>query len=126
MLVGPPKEIVSLNRLRLFNVEQLTMCGFDDGGAIITTQLIRSNIIEHLKDHCRKILISSAVQNMDFRFLVPYTVHRDQSPLNVVQRFANCSTNYEKLVAILNVYDVMKRFNAQAIIFCEVILYSSV
>lgn len=125
VLVGSPKEIISLKILRLFNVEQLSMCGFDDGDLIITTKLIKENIIANLKNTCRKILISSTVQNFDFRFLVPYSVHRDSSPMNVVERFAHCGTDYDKLVAILNIYDVMKRFNSQAIIFCEVILFFS-
>lgn len=58
VLVGTPKEMVSFQIMRLFNIEQITMCVIDDADAINTSKIVQENIVLKLKA-CRKILVSA-------------------------------------------------------------------
>lgn len=40
VLVGTPKEMVSFQIMRLFNIEQITMCVIDDADAINTSKIV--------------------------------------------------------------------------------------
>lgn len=119
VLVGSPKEMVSFKIMRLFNIEQVTLCVFDDADAIVTTKLVKEHIIEPLNNR-RKVLISSNIEGTQIDFMMTYFFRSDIISVNVKQCFAICPTNYEKLLAILTANEVIERLNVQGIVFFEV------
>lgn len=119
VLVGSPKEMVSFKLMRLFNIEQVTLCVVDDADAVVTTNLIIDNIIKPLK-MCRKVLISSTMGQTKVNFMVPYIAHSNNARAKIFQGSAICKTNHEKLVAILTAYKAIAERNLQGIVFFEV------
>lgn len=121
VLVGTPKEMVSFKIMRMFNIEQVTLSVFDDADTVVTTTLVKDHIIAPLKK-CRKLVISSTIQEKDIKLMRPYSVHFDDSQVNVKQCYRKCFTDYAKLLAILTVVKVIQPLKVQGIVFVEVTL----
>lgn len=110
VVVGTPKELVSFKIMRIFNIEKITLCVFDDADTIITTKFVKDHVV---KNSCRKILVSSNINKLDIGFMVPYDVHNDPTPMNVIQSYASCPSNCDKLQAILCAYEHRESFSVR-------------
>lgn len=120
VLVGTPKEIVSFKVLRLFDIENVTMCVFDDADTIVTTQLVKDNIVDAVKNSCRNFVIQSGKISMKLDFIAPYEIHANVCQQNVEQFFADCPTNVEKLKFALLMSLELVQLKLQGFIFVEV------
>lgn len=119
ILVGSPKEMVSLKIMRHFNIEQISLCVIDDGDVVCTTNLIKEHIIKNL-ENCRLVLISS---NVPAGILTPpYAMLNGRNCLldmDVQQCYMKCTVG-TKFLVVESLHAMLLKENAQAIIFCSV------
>ncbi|XP_055309062.1 DEAD-box helicase Dbp80-like [Sitodiplosis mosellana] len=117
VLVGTPKEMVSFKIMRHFNIEQISLCVFDDADTIVTTKLIKDHIIANLTQS-RKVLMSSKIQ-FNINFAKPYAIKLDTTNVNVKQCYTFCEDDGEKIIAVLAVNEILTTLKIQGIIFFE-------
>lgn len=120
MLVGTPKEMISFKMMRLFNIENATLCVFDDADTVVTTQLVKDHIVDAVNDSCRILLIHSGNASLKFDVIAPYDLHVNVCEQNIEQYFVDCPSNVEKLKLALLLSHELIRWNFQALIFVEV------
>lgn len=125
ILVGAPKDIIGFKMMRLFNIEQISLCVLDDADTIYTTELFQKQIMQPL------------ASNQLSRFVM-LAAHRFQAPIvrkceyienlddpNIKQYYLRANDVTEKLQAIIYIYKILKKTNTKAIVFCQVIAYIS-
>lgn len=122
VLVGTPKEMVSFKIMRLFNIEKVTLCVIDDADTIITSRLVKDQIVRALDKSCRILIVQSGLSTTYLNFIAPYDIHVDTCPLNVEQFLVDCPSNVEKMKFALLVSKELARLNMQGFIFVEVSL----
>lgn len=120
VLVGTPKEMVSFKVMRLFSIENVTLCVFDDADTVITTTLVKDHVVNSVKDSCRILLIHSGKSSLQLDFIAPYEIHVNVDELNVEQFFVDCPSNVEKLKMALLLSHELIRLKLQGFIFVEV------
>lgn len=116
--------MVALKNKRSIDFRLIKMCILDDADTVFTSNLVKNEIVHQLNETCKKVLISSTTVHLSMDLLIPYESHVDIVQPNAIHCFAICSTLFDKVKAILAAYDEIKRFKVQAIIFCQVILFS--
>lgn len=121
VLVGTPKEMVSFQIMRLFNIEQITMCVIDDADAINTSKIVQENIVLKLKA-CRKILVSATSLRSAMVGIHNCEIISGTEPKNMVQFFMKCPYPAMKLEAIQIVYKALVECGGKAIVFLNVII----
>lgn len=120
ILIGTPKEVAAFASVRVFNVENVSLLIADDADGVITTKLIQGQIMNRLKK-CRKILLSAVSLKShvdgDYKLI---TVKRSS---NISQHFMKMNDITEKFGVIMQVYNLLKTFGGQCIVFCNVSLF---
>lgn len=122
VLVGTPKEMISFKMMRLFNIEKVTMCVFDDADTVVTTQLVKDHIIHAADNACRFMLMHSGRTSTKFDFMSPYEIHTSVCEPNVEHFVVDCPSYIEKLKMALLMSQELSRSNLQGLIFVEVCL----
>lgn len=122
IVVGSPKEVVSLKIMRIFNIEDVSLCVIDDADVVCTTSLIKDHITNSV-NNCRKILIASGGSYSDV-LARPYGVSNDREYLrdvnmNVEQYCIKCPVATRFLV-VETIHAMLVGKKAQGIIFCTV------
>lgn len=104
--------------MRLFDIEKIVLCVFDDADEVMATQVVKRNIENCLRS-CRKIMVSatslrSVMSSTYYRF--NYTI-----PLNFGQYYIKTSNDVTlKFNVILDVYRSLVEYGNKAIVFCSV------
>lgn len=111
--------MVSFKIMRLFNVEKITLCVVDDADTIVTSQLVKDQIMMALTKS-RILIVQSAEKGLQLNFMAPYVQMKNDHPLNVEQFFADCKSNVEKLKFAILFCKELIRNGQQGIIFVEV------
>lgn len=120
VLVGTPKEVVSFKILRLFDIENVTMCILDDADTIVTTQLVKEQIVNAVKESCGFLLLQSGHTSTKLDFFAPYDSSINICQQNVEQFFVDCPSNVEKLKVALLMSMELIQLKLQGLIFVEV------
>lgn len=118
MLIGSPKEMASFKLMRIFDIEKISICVFDDADIVNTTALIKEQITRQLK--CQKILVSSTSIAGATKYVGNLTMLLYEQNVKVEQYFLNCGDPSVKFKAILNIFHCLIEKNLQAIIFVQV------
>lgn len=108
ILIGTPKEVAAFASVRVFNVENVSLL------------IAEGQIMNRLKK-CRKILLSAVSLKShvdgDYKLI---TVKRSS---NISQHFMKMNDITEKFGVIMQVYNLLKTFGGQCIVFCNVSLF---
>lgn len=108
ILIGTPKEVTAFASVRVFNVENVSLL------------IAEGQIMNRLKK-CRKILLSAVSLEShvdgDYKLI---TVKRSS---NISQHFMKMNDITEKFGVIMQVYNLLKTFGGQCIVFCNVSLF---
>lgn len=118
IIVGTPKEICASAITRQFEIETIEAVVLDDVDLIDTSDLFKKHITHKLDAKCMKIYMVSRECNLQipqgFELVVEHC-----EPI-ITQKFIRCNDISVKIAAIVNVYNLLKRNDAQGLIFCRV------
>lgn len=106
--------------MRVFNIENISLCVFDDADIVSSTDLMKQQIVNSLDSECRKLVISFN-SGFEYGSIVkpPYTAFKGENELNVDQCYMKCEFA-TKIRIIAKIHDILAQHHAQAIIFCSV------
>lgn len=119
ILIGTPKEVASLGIIRVFNIEDISLCVFDDADVVATTNFIKTNVIDRLK-RCRMLFLSSVCLNSVKNNLKKSQLIIKKTTMNAVQYFMKISDISEKIAAIVKIYNLLTTPQRQCIVFFNV------
>lgn len=119
VIVGTPKEIVAMINKRRLNMSGITLAVFEDVDVTMTTGLVKESI---LKEYSGRLVLSCVENTLELAKIqttheYDIIVHKDS--MTIREAFIKCE-NSDKIVVVNNVYNVLKRLDVQAIVFCRV------
>lgn len=121
ILVGAPADIIGFRTMRLFNIEDISLCVLDDADKIYTTELFQKQIIKPLISRARFVMLSA------HKFWPPIVRHYEYienlDVPNIKQYFLQVEDIADKLQAIVFIYKILEQTNTKGIVFCQVSVF---
>lgn len=116
ILVGTPKEISAYTMMRQFDIEKVKLCIFDDADEIMTTNIVKTNILNRLRN-CKMVFLSAT----SLRSVSTCDIIRYELPLKYTQFYIKTGNDITlKFDAVLDVYKNLMKCGSKAIVFCSV------
>lgn len=104
IIIGTPKEIVSLRLLGVFVTNSLKLVVFDDADSVAFSNLVKEQLIAKLPTKCQKLFMSSHVNKLlgignvkEAKFLVDKTVWSK----HIDNYFVKCNNSGEQTFLVL-------------------------
>lgn len=119
IIVGTPKEIVSFSIMRQFNIEDIEYIIVDDVDLVNTSDLFRFHVMEKLASSSVKMFIASQLRTST-TYSSRMEVISEPGNRNITETYLKCASITQKIRAIVSAYTVLKKYNAQGIVYFRV------
>lgn len=124
ILVGTPKEMVSLRILGLFDADKVALGIFDDADVVVTSDIVQRHLVQPLK-HAQVILTSATIsKNYGVNGVEVFLPKEEEMLDNLSNFFVKCEDRHHKFDAIEKIVNAMfRKFDTsitKIIIFCNV------
>lgn len=110
ILVGTPKELVSMRILGGFDMEKVNCAVFDDADVVVTSDMVQRHLVKALS-HAQVVLTSTTICS-DYGIRDPISIRllpSEEVLVNVSLFFIKCSDNVHKFDAARQIIDIVYR-----------------
>lgn len=120
IIVGAPADIIGFKTMRLFNIEDISLCVLDDADKIYTTEIFQKQILKPLVSRQSSRIVMLASQEFRPPLVRNYQRIENLDNPNVKQYFLQIHDIADKLQAVILIYKMLKGKNSKGIVFCQV------